>query len=60
MGIALIIFILTYVIIAIQNMPKVHINRPAGALLGPYGLNKERIKKPNKLKAGQKIIIPIE
>jgi outer membrane protein OmpA-like peptidoglycan-associated protein len=25
-----------------------------------YELNKERIKKPNKLKAGQKLIIPIE
>jgi len=31
---ALIIFILTYIIIAVQNIPKVHISRPAGSLLG--------------------------
>lgn len=31
---ALIIFILTYIVIAVQNIPKVHISRPAGSLLG--------------------------
>lgn len=34
MNIAFLIFISTYVIIAIQNIPKVHISRPAGALVG--------------------------
>jgi len=38
MNIALIIFVLTYIIIAIQNIPKVHINRPAGALLGAVAM----------------------
>lgn len=31
---ALVIFILTYIIIAIQNIPKIHISRPAGSLIG--------------------------
>ena len=38
MNIALIIFILTYIIIGIQNIPKLHINRPAGALLGAVAM----------------------
>jgi len=38
MNIALIIFIFTYIIIATQNIPKVHINRPAGALLGAVAM----------------------
>ncbi len=31
---ALIIFILTYIVIAVQNLPKIYISRPAGSLLG--------------------------
>jgi len=38
MNIALIIFVLTYIIIGIQNIPKLHINRPAGALLGAVAM----------------------
>jgi len=38
MNIALVIFILTYIIIGIQNIPKLHINRPAGALLGAVAM----------------------
>jgi len=38
MKIALIIFVLTYIIIGIQNIPKLHINRPAGALLGAVAM----------------------
>jgi Na+/H+ antiporter NhaD/arsenite permease-like protein len=38
MKIALIIFVLTYIIIGIQNIPKMHINRPAGALLGAVAM----------------------
>jgi len=38
MHIALIIFALTYIIIGIQNIPKLHINRPAGALLGAVAM----------------------
>ena len=38
MNTALVIFIFTYIIIAIQNIPKVHINRPAGALLGAVAM----------------------
>jgi len=38
MKISLIIFILTYLIIGIQNIPKLHINRPAGALLGAVAM----------------------
>lgn len=34
MQIALIIFILTYIVIAVQNIPNIHISRPAGSLLG--------------------------
>lgn len=34
MNIALIIFVLSYTLVAFQNIPKLHINRPAGALLG--------------------------
>lgn len=35
---ALIIFLFTYIIIGLQNIPKVHINRPAGALLGAVAM----------------------
>uniref|UniRef100_A0A7V3RHZ7 Anion transporter n=1 Tax=candidate division WOR-3 bacterium TaxID=2052148 RepID=A0A7V3RHZ7_UNCW3 len=38
MNTGLIIFILTYIIIGIQNIPKIHINRTAGALLGAVGM----------------------
>jgi len=38
MSIALIIFILTYAIIGIQNIPNIHVNRPAGALLGAVAM----------------------
>jgi len=38
MNIALVIFVLTYIIIGIQNIPKLHINRPAGALLGAVAM----------------------
>ena len=31
---ALIIFVLTYFVIAVQNVLKIHISRPAGSLLG--------------------------
>ncbi|MCM8788030.1 MAG: anion transporter [Candidatus Omnitrophica bacterium] len=35
---AFVIFILTYILIGIQNIPKLHINRPAGALLGAVAM----------------------
>jgi len=38
MNVALIIFAATYVVIAVQNIPRVHINRPAGALLGAVAM----------------------
>jgi len=38
MNTALVIFVFTYIIIATQNIPKVHINRPAGALLGAVAM----------------------
>uniref|UniRef100_A0A7C4X9V7 Anion transporter n=1 Tax=candidate division WOR-3 bacterium TaxID=2052148 RepID=A0A7C4X9V7_UNCW3 len=38
MNAGIIIFILTYIIIGIQNIPKIHINRTAGALLGAVGM----------------------
>jgi Na+/H+ antiporter NhaD/arsenite permease-like protein len=38
MNIGIIIFILTYIVIGIQNIPKLHINRPAGALLGAVAM----------------------
>jgi len=38
MHLGLIIFILTYIIIGIQNIPRLHINRPAGALLGAVAM----------------------
>jgi len=38
MNIALIIFILTYIVIGVQNIPRLHINRPAGALLGAVAM----------------------
>lgn len=38
MNLALIIFIFTYIIIAGQNIPRVHINRPSGALLGAVAM----------------------
>jgi Na+/H+ antiporter NhaD/arsenite permease-like protein len=36
--VALLIFIATYLILAIQGIPKVHIDRPTGALLGAVGM----------------------
>lgn len=44
MNIALIIFVLTYIIIGIQNIPKLHINRPAGALLNAVNNYTYRVK----------------
>ena len=38
MHLGLIIFILTYIIIGVQNIPRLHINRPAGALLGAVAM----------------------
>lgn len=38
MNLALIIFIFTYILIAGQNIPRVHINRPSGALLGAVAM----------------------
>jgi hypothetical protein len=38
MNVTLIIFVLTYIVIGIQNIPKLHINRPAGALLGAVAM----------------------
>jgi len=35
---ALLIFVATYLILAIQGIPKVHIDRPTGALLGAVGM----------------------
>jgi Na+/H+ antiporter NhaD/arsenite permease-like protein len=35
---ALLIFLLTYVLIAIQKIPRLHLGRPAGALLGACGM----------------------
>jgi Na+/H+ antiporter NhaD/arsenite permease-like protein len=36
--VALLIFIATYLILAIQGIPKIHIDRPTGALLGAVGM----------------------
>jgi Na+/H+ antiporter NhaD/arsenite permease-like protein len=35
---ALIVFTLTYLILGVQNLPRVHIDRPSGALLGAVGM----------------------
>jgi Na+/H+ antiporter NhaD/arsenite permease-like protein len=35
---ALIVFLITYLLIAFQNLPKLHIDRPAGALLGAVAM----------------------
>lgn len=35
---ALLMFVATYLILAIQGIPKVHIDRPTGALLGAVGM----------------------
>jgi len=35
---ALLIFVVTYLILAIQGIPKVHIDRPTGALFGAVGM----------------------
>lgn len=35
---ASIIFVLTYVVVAIQRLPRLHINRPAGALIGAVAM----------------------
>ena len=35
---ALIVFLLTYILIGFQNIPKLHIDRPAGALLGAVAM----------------------
>jgi hypothetical protein len=36
--VALLIFFATYLTLAIQGIPKVHIDRPTGALLGAVGM----------------------
>lgn len=38
MNSAVLIFVITYIIIGIQNIPRLHINRPAGALLGAVAM----------------------
>ena len=35
---ALVVFIVTYVILGVQSIPRIHIDRPSGALLGAVGM----------------------
>ena len=35
---ALVVFVVTYVILGVQSIPRIHIDRPSGALLGAVGM----------------------
>jgi hypothetical protein len=35
---AAVIFALTYVVLGVQGIPRIHIDRPSGALLGAVGM----------------------
>jgi Na+/H+ antiporter NhaD/arsenite permease-like protein len=45
---ALIIFLVTYAIIAIQKIPRVHISRAAGALIGAVAMGLFGVLSPHE------------